>query len=82
MAYYGMDMSPEELHYFIFKKKKCPICGESMKRQKKIESLGKGFYICNHISYGNRYKITMIYKCIKCNKTYSLNELAENKNSK
>lgn len=83
MAYYGMEMNPEELFYFIFKKKKCPICGERIKRQKKIENLGKGSYtICRDLSYGNRYEVTMVYKCINCNRTYTLNELVNNENSK
>lgn len=31
---YSYTMSPKELSYFIFKRKKCPLCNNKMKKYK------------------------------------------------
>lgn len=48
-----------------------------MKKQKYIESLGEGIGsagLDKHY-YGENNKVTLFYKCEKCNKLYSISEL-------
>lgn len=79
MASYGVELTGKEILYFFFKKKVCPKCGEKMRKEKQVESLGEGvdsvelgkFYI------GERHEVTLSYRCVKCNKVYSIGELTK-----
>ena len=77
MSTYSIELTGKEMVYFFFKKKKCPKCSEVMKRHKNIESLGEGIGsvgLDKHY-YGENNKVTLIYRCEKCNKMYSISEL-------
>jgi len=78
MASYGVELTGKEMAYFFFKKKKCPVCGEHMKREKKTESLGKGLSSVElgEFYYGERYEVTLFYRCKKCSRIYSIAELS------
>ncbi len=76
---YTIELSAKEMVYFFFKKKNCPICFEKMKRLKDAESLGEGIGSAGlgKYYYGERFKVTLYYKCNKCNRVYSIGELVE-----
>ena len=78
MASYGIELSGKELVYFLFKKKKCPVCNERLKREKKVENLGESFdsVELGKFYYGERHEVTIFYKCAKCDKLYSIRELS------
>lgn len=79
MGSYKTTMSLKEVLYFFFRKKKCPICGKTMRREKRMESLGKGHEFSATLGmgyYGDRYRVHIYYKCENCNKYFSLSELA------
>jgi uncharacterized protein with PIN domain len=78
MASYGVELTGKEIIYFFFKKKRCPICGDKMKKEKKVESLGEGFdsIKLGEYYYGERHEVTLFYRCNKCEKLYSIGELS------
>ncbi|HEX9061532.1 MAG TPA: hypothetical protein VF941_15235 [Clostridia bacterium] len=79
MASYDVKLTGKDIIYFFFKKKKCPICGEKMKREKKVKSLGKefdGVKVGKSYYYGGHYEVTLLYKCSKCDKLFSIDELS------
>ena len=80
MASYSIELTGKEIVCFLFKKKICPYCGRKIKREKKIESLGEGLDSVKLGQYymGERHKVTLFYRCERCNKTYSIEELASN----
>ena len=78
MSSYGIEFTGKEMLYFFFKKKKCPVCGEMMKRENKVESLGEGVDNAELGKYysGERHEVTLFYRCQKCDKLYSIGELS------
>lgn len=77
MSTYSLELTGKEMLYFFFKKKVCPICTGKLKRQKNVESLGEGIGSVGlgEYYYGDNNKVTLFYKCEKCNKLYSISEL-------
>ncbi len=80
-ATYSVTLSGNELVYFFFHKKSCPICGKKMKREKNIESLNEGVSSVHLGQYyaGKRNKVTLYYRCLCCKKIWSIKELADKK---
>lgn len=78
MASYGVELTGKVIIYFFFKKKSCPVCGKKMKREKKVENLGEGpdSIKLGEYYYGERHEVTIFYRCIKCDKLYSIGELS------
>ncbi|MDR5588885.1 MULTISPECIES: hypothetical protein [Clostridium] len=68
-----------ELKYFLFKRKICNICGTKMKKvtSKKYIGMKKFNGIITGPSCDKAYEVTVFYYCTKCNKKYSLEELAK-----
>lgn len=77
MASYNVELNGKEISYFLFAKKKCPICDRKMKRQKQVISLGEGFDSIEIGKFyeGERKEVRLYYKCQACNKLYSITEL-------
>ena len=69
----------KELKYFLFNRKKCKICGTKMKKvtSEKYIGMKKFSGIVTGLSYDKAYEVTIFYYCQKCDKKYSLEELAE-----
>ncbi|EKQ50980.1 MULTISPECIES: hypothetical protein [unclassified Clostridium] len=67
-----------ELKYFLFSRKVCKICGTKMKKvtSKKYVGMKKFRGIVTGLSYDKAYEVTIFYYCPKCDKKYSLEELA------
>jgi predicted RNA-binding Zn-ribbon protein involved in translation (DUF1610 family) len=77
MASYNVELNGKEISYFLFAKKKCPVCGQKMRREKHIISLGEGF---DSVELGKFYEgecneVKLYYKCPSCNKVYPITEL-------
>ena len=75
------SLSPKELWYILFKKKRCPFCGNKMKKEKTFQTR-KG----SEVNGGNDpffrtssnvkdYEIQ--YVCVECKRTYKLNQLVK-----
>lgn len=66
-----------ELIYYFFRKKKCPVCGSTLRKIKKEDK--KGFQIwktgAGEYEFGNLSIITISYHCPKCRYIKSLNEI-------
>ena len=81
---YNVKFSGAEMIYLLFRKKICPVCGEKMKKEKKVKNLGIGYSRWGGVDgvsymYGNRYKVKYYFNCEKCSKANSIKELAERK---
>ncbi|WP_252232376.1 hypothetical protein [Clostridium sp. ZBS15] len=67
-----------ELKYFLVYKKNCKVCGAKMKKNTSEEYKGivRNTNIDGYVSDVETYKVKIFYYCPKCNKKYSLEELA------
>ena len=81
MASYEIEFSTKELVYFLFRRKKCPICKQKLERTKKTTpeenevsslELGKKYV-------GPSNKVELYYSCGECNKLFTLTDLSNNK---
>lgn len=75
------EFSVNELFYFLFKKKKCPKCGETMLKNKCAETVdGAKFNTMSVPLYIQGREIKSYYysfTCEKCGSEYTLTELAK-----
>ncbi|MBY6837960.1 UNVERIFIED_ORG: hypothetical protein B2H98_06590 [Clostridium botulinum] len=71
------SLSWEEIKFLLFNKKRCRICGIKMKKITSEEYIGiKKWGVFNTPSDREAYEIKFFYYCTKCDKKYSLEELA------
>jgi rRNA maturation endonuclease Nob1 len=70
-----------EIKYLFFNKKACKICGTKMKKVTTEEYTGTKKWIDPDGIKSNteNYKVRYYYHCEKCNKTFSLEELSNEK---
>ncbi len=75
-------MSLKAIFYYLFRKKKCPICFEKLVKIKEEEYLGlkKGSAIIDisttsNNPYYEEYEVNISYKCNRCNKIFGIEEL-------
>ncbi|KIL07019.1 hypothetical protein SR42_12475 [Clostridium botulinum] len=68
-----------ELKFFLLNRKICRICGTKMKKTTKKTYIGMKKFrgIMTGVSYDKTYEVTIFYYCSKCDKKYSLEELAK-----
>lgn len=71
-----------ELKYFLVDRKNCKICGTKMEKNTSEEFKGieRDIDMDGYVSDAKRYQVKISYYCPKCNKKYSLEELAGNQN--
>ncbi|MHC1686037.1 MAG: hypothetical protein AB6733_24430 [Clostridiaceae bacterium] len=70
----------EELKCFLFKKKVCRTCGSKMKRISREKYVGMEWFrdtMINSRTYNEAYEVRFLYYCKRCNKMYTLEELAK-----
>ena len=70
-----MMFKPNELRYFLFHKKICPICHDKLERIVKKDNVG-----WEHTVSGgkvNMYEYKNYYYCHSCNMEFSLNDLSK-----
>ncbi|NSB34555.1 uncharacterized protein with PIN domain [Clostridium saccharoperbutylacetonicum] len=69
----------KELKYFFFNRKVCKKCGTKMKKVTSEKYIGMKKFkgIVTGLSYDKAYEVEIFYYCPKCDKKYSLEELAE-----
>ena len=74
---YSYAFTWDELTFKLFGKKRCPKCGGKMKYFYKEHYVGKGTTELGHLISGGQddYRRDIWYRCLKCNKEYSLQEL-------
>ena len=78
---FSYQFTPNELAYFLFKKKICPVCGGKMTRNKTSEmvtgadvnSKSKPFFYPN--AEVEKYEFS--YICTRCNREFPLSELTK-----
>ncbi|NOW06114.1 hypothetical protein [Clostridium beijerinckii] len=70
-----------EIKYLFFNKKRCKKCGIKMKKVTTEQYVGIKKWVDDEgiKSESENYKVQYYYHCPKCNKTYSLEELASRK---
>lgn len=68
----------EELKYLLLDRKKCEICGTKMKKvtSEEDEGIERNISIDGYVSDVERHEVKIYYYCQKCNKKYSLEEVA------
>lgn len=77
---YEASFTPKELFYKLFKKKKCPICGEKLINSDKQSF--SGYKPVNRAKFqmmpnnAKHYEISFEYYCKNCNIGFPLSELA------
>lgn len=80
MGHIAITFDKNELKYYLFKKKNCPICGNKMTKYTDKTYVGK---VRDYNSIGNssmqpdEYRINIYYRCDNCGKLFSLQELAK-----
>ncbi len=78
---YVYSMSFNTLIYYIFKKKKCFICGNKLIKIKKETYQGLKKRSANSIlttstcPFYKEYKVDILYRCDNCNKIFKIEEL-------
>ncbi|MGE5473703.1 MAG: hypothetical protein ACM3UU_05730 [Ignavibacteriales bacterium] len=79
MASYGIELEFNELIYFLFKRKKCPMCKQKLKRIKSVEQIGEGLdsVKLGQFYYGKKYEVTILYQCDNCKTVCPIAELAK-----
>ncbi|MCR1272844.1 MULTISPECIES: hypothetical protein [unclassified Clostridium] len=67
-----------ELKYFLVYKKNCKICGTKMRKitSEEYKGIVRNTNIDGYVSDVETYEVKIFYYCSKCNKKYSLEELA------
>ncbi len=81
MTVHRMNLGWGELFSFFFKKKVCKECRVKLERFKETEDMGDGFHVYSKgplsfgATFGHRYEHTIKYRCPKCEKVYSLEDL-------
>ncbi len=79
---FSYSFTPKEFYFFLFKKPKCPDCGEKMLRQKEYFSTRGAIpgTFTQEMASVNTKKVKYYYytyTCPKCGKKYTLSELAK-----
>lgn len=80
---YEFSFTPKELIYKLFKKKRCPICGEKLCNSNKQNFSGDK--AVNRAKFkmmpdtAKHYEVSIEYYCQNCNIGFSISELAEGK---
>lgn len=75
---YNHDMSLNELLILLFHRKRCRNCNSKLKQVKETIFIKEGIQrIGSTELYGKVYNKRIYFKCEKCNKIYSITELAE-----
>lgn len=74
---YRIEFTLDELYYKLFKKKKCPSCGNKMEsiKIKSYKGIGKAG-TRGHIYKAKIYQYKQYYKCNICDKLYPISELS------
>ena len=72
-----------ELKYFLVDRKNCKVCGTKMKKttEEEFKGIERDIDVDGYVSDVERYQVKISYYCPKCNKKYSLEELAGNQNT-
>lgn len=81
---FNYTFTPKELTYYLFKKKKCPLCGGIMTKSKKCTikqgcELQPQHGLKNYMDNEDVRDYKIFYTCTSCNRTFSLSELAGEK---
>ncbi len=68
-----------ELKYFLLDKKSCKICGAKMEKitNEEFKGIEREIDFDGYVSDVKKYEVKISYYCLKCNKKYSLEELAK-----
>ena len=80
---YRYQLTPQEMFYFLFRKKICPRCGAMMDKQKDFVTV-KGIDLKEESHLFFRPDVDVkdykyFYICHRCGRRYSLTELANQK---
>lgn len=85
MKSFRYEFTGKELYYFLFANKKCPKCGNKMKKEKGFELLDGSIFSTNSVPLyiqGREVKYYhYLFNCSKCGTQFTLKNLA-NKNVK
>lgn len=67
-----------ELKYYLLGRKICKVCGTKMGKttSEEYKDIERDIDIDGYVSDVERYEVKIFYYCSKCNKKYSLEELA------
>lgn len=75
------DFTVTEMRYFLFKKKICPQCGGTMKKEKCCEMIDGSIFNTNSVPLyiqGRQVKHYFYrFTCSKCESNFTLTELAK-----
>lgn len=81
---YSSEVSPREFKYLVFSKKRCPICGTRMRKEKKRKKMNAQEARAMRARYSNvneyydYYRVEFSFICDGCSRSYTLQELIEN----
>lgn len=74
---YTFEIGGKEIKYLFKINKLCPVCNGNLKREKYMIDQGVGLTRWDYEdTYGKTYKVQYNYKCIKCQKSFSIEELS------
>lgn len=79
---FNYSFTPKELAYYLFRKKKCPLCGSLMTKSKKYTikrgcELQPQHGLKNYMDNEPVRDYKIFYTCPSCNRTFSLSELSQ-----
>lgn len=80
---YEYSFTPKELIYQLFKRKRCPICGEKLYNSNKqdftgVKSVNKAKFQ-RMPSSAPHYSVSIEYYCKNCDISFPISELADSK---
>lgn len=80
---YTFQIGGKEMKYLFKRNKLCPVCNGDLKREKYLIDQGIGFRSWDYAdTEGKINKVQYSYKCVDCQKSFFIEDLAENEKYK
>jgi len=79
---YNISYSPAEMFYKLFRKKRCPICGNKMKSNFTNEYMGIGVAGFKAKYIAHIYEYQQYYFCERCDQNFPISELVNKSRAK